>query len=258
MEEEFWKPQADLKHQFLERLKEMGGNNLAITCIDTFFAFDGSKSWKPSQVLLREVARVIDVGLVLSIIGQSNLSSEYKIQINESLKTGSTIPPDLWSELLVASFLKHCGAAVQFVPRGRSKTPDLSCFCNEIQFDVEVTRAKMKASHSTVEQSLNDFVDALKPGDFDWHIICFVSDGSSNKILDSTFEAALKLHPGECAGEQGLWSVIAVPLADRDTVISGQSTELFAPRWWPKNQPTFFTTTTLLNGKGNPVCHCRI
>jgi len=257
MDEEFWKPHSNLKQQFVERLQEMGGNDLAIACVDSFFALDGAKSWKPEKVLLGEVAHVIDVGLVLLIVGQSNLPNNYKQKINESVVVGTKVPPDLWSELLVATFLKYYGVTVQFVPRGPSKTADLDYNWKGQAFDVEVTRGKMKALHVTAQERLNDFVAALVPGDVDWHIMCFVSDGSDEKILAETFEAAVKLHPGERSEVQGLWSVVAVPLADRDTIAGGQAVELLAPTWWPKKESAFFTTATILNGKGNPVVALR-
>lgn len=71
------------------------------------------------------------------------------------------------------------------------------------------------------------------------------------------FDAAVKLRPGERAEQQGDWSVVAVPLADREIVVGGQSTELLAPTWWPQNEAGFFTNATLLNEKGNPVVSLR-
>ncbi|MTV39511.1 hypothetical protein [Duganella radicis] len=258
MDDDFWKPRENLKQQFHERLNEMSGTDLAKECIEAFFDLEGAKSWRPDKVALGEVAKVIDLGLVISILKQTNLQKDYQDQINESLKTKEDIPRDLWSELLVATLMKHMEASVQFVPRGASKTADLSCnWDGQPCFDVEVTRGKMKAWHQAVQQGLNDFVDALAPGDVDWHIACFVSDASDKEILTKCFAAAARLKPGERAEQEGLWSVTAIPLADRDSIVGGQSSGLYAPTWWPQQEAGFFINGSLLNGKGNPVVALR-
>ena len=158
----------------------------------------------------------------------------------------------------MATLLKHFGASVQFVPRGSPKTADLSCnWKGQPSFDVEVTRGKMRELHAIVQQGLNDFVDALAPGDVDWHIVCFVSNASDKKLLANAFEAAVKLRPEERAEERGFWSVAAVSLSDRDIVVGDRSTELLAPTWWPQDESAFFTSASLLNGKGNPIVAIR-
>lgn len=258
MDEDFWRPKSDLKQQFHERLLDMGATDLGRGCIESFFEMDGAKLWRPEKVLLGQVAKVIDIGLLLSILGLSNLPKDYKERIDTAIKSDEKIPADLWSELIVAALLKHYGASVEFVPRSSSKTPDFSCsWDGQPAFDVEVTRGKMKAWHIAVQQGLNDFVDALAPGDVDWHILCFVRDGSDKKLLGDIFDAAVKLRPGERAEQKNDWSVVAVPLADREIVLGGQSTELLAPTWWPQNEGGFITNATLLNEKSNPVVALR-
>lgn len=254
MDDEFWKPKSDLKQQFSERINSMGGTELAQTCVDSFFKLEVAKLWKPKKVLLGEVSYVIDIGLVLSILGFDNLTDDYRQRINEAIKVGSNLPAALWSEILVATLLKHYGVSVQFVPRGSSKTADLSCFCKDrTPFDVEVTKAEMRSLHVAVRRGIEDFVHALRPGDVDWHVACFVSDASDPKILAAAFDAAAKLIPGQQAEEEGLWSVTAVPLSERDDIVGGKSSELFGPTWWPQGESVFFSNATLLNGKGNPV-----
>ena len=258
MEDDFWKPRENLKDQLHERLKEMGGTDLAKECVEAFFDLDGAKSWKPEKILLGEVAKVTDIGLVIAVLKKTNLPKDYKDQINESLRKQEEISRDLWSELLVATLLKKLGASVQFVPRGPSKTADLNCSWDlQRPFDVEVTRGKMRSWHTEVQQGLNEFVDALVPGDVDWHLACFVSDASDKEIMADCFDAAVRLQPGEKAEQEGRWAAIAVPLADRDSVVGGHCSEIFAPSWWPQQEAGFFTNCTLLNGKGNPVVALR-
>ena len=254
MDEEFWKPKDNLKQQISDRLKEMGGIELAQTCVDSFFAIEGAKYWKPEGVLLREVSYVIDIGLVLSIIGNNSLPYDYRQKINEAVKLGSNLPPNLWSELLVAALLKYHDADIQFVPRSTSKTPDLRVswkYGNVI--DVEVTRAEVRLLHKSVQDRVHDFVQTLTPSDVDWHLVCFVSDASNQEILTAAFDAAVELVPGQRAEETGLWYVEAVPLPERDKIVGGQYCELFRPKWWLHDEPAFFSVATFLNGKGNPV-----
>jgi len=91
----------------------------------------------------------------------------------------------------------------------------------------------------------------------DWHFLCFVSDASNPEILAAAFDSAVKLIPGQQAEEEGLWSVEAFSLTERDKIVGWQNTELVEPSWWPQGEPVFFATETLLNNKGNPVVMLR-
>lgn len=258
MDDEFWKLKSDLKQQIIERLQIIDGTDLAHTCVDSFFQLEGAKSWKPEKVLRDEISYVIDIGLVLTILGFDNLTDDYRQKINKTIEIGSDLSANLLSELLVAVLLKHYGASVQFIPRrSSSKTADLSCsWENQNPFDVEVTRAEIRPLHAAVQRAGNAFIDALHPGDVDWHVACFVSDASDPKILDAAFDAAVKLLPGQRAEEEGMWFVTAIPLSERDSTVNRFS-KLLKPTWWPQGESTFFFQESLLNGKGNPVVMLR-
>lgn len=45
----------------------------------------------------------------------------------------------------------------------------------------------------------------------------------------------------------------AVALEQRDEVVGTHSLELFAPDWWPSDEPSYFATGTLLGATGNPI-----
>ena len=258
MENEFWRPRQDLKQQFYERLQDMGATELGLSCIETFFNLDAASHYAPEKVLLGEVAYVVEIGLVLSILGIDSLSREYLGKVSEAVSAGRRISPDFWSELLVAALLKYYGAAVRFVPRATSRTSDLhASWKGREEVDVEVTRAELRQLHQAVRAGIEDFVQALSPGDVNWHVACFVSDASNPKILSAAFGAAVKLTPGQFAEDPGVWFTRAVPLDERDTVVGGNSNELLGPIWWPKGESTFFSNSTLLNGRGNPVVMLR-
>lgn len=258
MEEEFWKPWPDLHLQISERLRDRGGTALGQACIDAFFKLDGAEHWAPEKVLLGEVSYVIDIGLLVHLIGVGSIPKDYLVQLNEAVAAGKRLPHTLWSELLVAALLTNYGAAVKFVPREEYKTSDLSVSWDGLtDVDVEVTRAESKALHDSVRIGVEDFVQALSPGDVDWHVVCFVADASNPEILSAAFDAAVNLRPGQDANEEGIWYVKAIPLSERDVVVGGRCSELLGPEWWPAREPTFFSNSTLLNGKGNPVVALR-
>lgn len=258
MDEDFFKPWPDLHRQISERLRNRGSTALGEACIAAFFDLDGAKQWAPEKVLLGEVSYVIDIGLLIHLIGVSSIPNDYLAQINEAVAAGQNLPCSLWSELLVAALLAHYGATVSFVSRKEYKTSDLRVSWDmHTEIDVEVTRAESKALHNSVRTGIKNFVQALSPGDVDWHVDCFVADASNPEILSAVFDAAVNLKPGQEANQEGIWYVRAIPLSEYDAIIGGRSSELLVPQWWPDHEPTFFSSSTLLNSKGNPVVAIR-
>jgi hypothetical protein len=258
VEEEFWKPSDDLKGHIERWLLDIGGDLLARNSVNAFFQLSGAKLWRPEKLLLGEISYVIDIGLPLSILGLNRLTKEYLDQINESVSVGKRVPPKLWSEIEVATILKHYGAEVEFVPRGPRKTPDLRAhWTPNTPVEIEVTRGEVRHLHKSVIGGVEDFVQTLRPGDLDWHIVCFVTDASDPEILAAAFDAAIGLQPGQSREESNCWFVRAVALEERNIVVGGQVAELLGPDWWPKDEPTRFSNSTLINGKGNPVVSLR-
>jgi hypothetical protein len=143
---------------------------------------------------------------------------------------------------------------VTFVPRQTNPTSDIEAnWGNGVVLDVEVARGETRQLHMAVQIGVEAFVGALQPGDVEWNVVGFIADASKSESVEALFEAATILRPDESAEDVSGWYVRAVPLGRRDEVVGAHSVEMFGPSWWPSDEPTYFSTSTLIGASGNPV-----
>jgi hypothetical protein len=222
--------------------------------LEAFLELPGVDLWRPESIHLREVAMVFDIGLPFSFLRNNRTADAHRAQWGSAVGRGERYDPSLSSEVHAGALLSGWGADVAFIPRGSSPTPDIEASWSPGEVvDVEVARGEIKQLHAAVQRGVADFVGAIQPGDVDWHIVGFIADASAPAELAAMFEAAIKLRPGESAEVATRWHVRAVPLDLREDVVGPHSVELFRPCWWPAEQPTDFSTGTLIGSGGNPV-----
>ena len=222
--------------------------------LDAFLELPGADLWNPERIHLGEVSTVFDIGLPFSFLRNNRTADAHRVQWGSAVGRGERYDPSLSSEVHAGALLSGWGADVAFIPRGSSPTPDIAAsWASGEVVDVEVARGETKQLHAAVQGGVAAFVGALQPGDVEWHIVGFIADASAPAELAAMFEAAIKLRPGESAEVALRWHVRAVPLDRREDVVGAHSVELFRPCWWPANQPTFFSTGTLIGSGGNPV-----
>jgi hypothetical protein len=222
--------------------------------LEAFLELPGVDVWSPQSVHLGQVSTAFDIGLPFSFLRNNRTAEAHKVQWGSAVGRGERCDPSLSSEVHAGALLSGWGADVAFIPRGSSPTPDIAASWSSGEVvDVEVARGETKQLHAAVQGGVAAFVGALRPGDVEWHIVGFIADASAPAELAAMFESAVKLRPGDFAEEATRWCVRAVPLDGREDVVGAESVELFSPSWWPANQPTYFSTSTLIGSGGNPV-----
>lgn len=242
-----------IRERLLEAISGQLTNRGAMA-LDAFLELPGIDLWQPESVHLREVSTAFDVGLPFSFLRNNRTADAHKVQWGFALARGEQFNPSLASEVHAAALLSGWGADVAFIPRGFTPTPDIAASWSSGEVvDVEVARGETKQLHAAVQDGVAAFAGALRPGDVEWHIVGFIADASAPAELAAMFESAIKLRPGEFAEAPTRWYVQAVPLDGREDVVGADSVELFCPSWWPANQPTYFSTSTLIGSGSNPV-----
>lgn len=220
--------------------------------LESFLALPCATAWHPSNLWMRQISMIFDVGLPFALLG-SNLSAEaYRQEIGNAIANENYASLSCWSELQAGALLSNWGAKVTFIKRVKGvRTPDLEAdFSDEAVMDVEVTRGEIRQLHTAVKDGLENLAGALVAGDVDWNVICFFADASNAGDINAAFNAAIGLSPYEIKEEHGHWAVRAVPLEQRDDVVRAK---MFAPEWWPSDEPDFSVTSTLIGTKSSPV-----
>ncbi len=234
-------------------LSEVGNRSL-----ESFLRLPHVESWNPDNLYLRELSQVFDVGLPFSFLQENTTAFAHKREIGAAISRGEEVPSSLISEVHAGALLSNWGATVSFVPCQKTPTPDIEAtWGNGVILDVEVARGDTRFLHKAVQNGINAFAGALQPHDVAWNVIAFIADASNSKDLDEMFEAASILQPGQSAEVFGKWYVRAVPLSQRDDVVAAHVIELFGPDWWPNNDPSYGSTSTLIGSAENPVVQLR-
>lgn len=229
-------------------------NERGALALEAFVALPGVDTWNPANIHLAEVSMAIDVGLPFSFLRNSPSAAGHRAQWGAAVGRGERYTHSLASEVHAGALLSLWGADVEFIPRRSDPTPDIAATWNSKDvLDVEVARGETRQLHLAVQRGVAAFSGALQPGDVAWHILGFIADASVSADVEAMFEAATRLRPDETSEVAGNWYVRAVPLDRRDDVVGAHSVELFRPSWWPVDQPTYFSTSTLVGSRGSPV-----
>nr|WP_294866553.1 hypothetical protein [uncultured Pseudogulbenkiania sp.] len=242
-----------LRNRILEAisrpLTEVGNSAL-----ESFLGLPHVERWNPDNMYLRELSYVFDVGFPFSFLRENTTAESHKQKFGAAIGRGESAPSSLSSEVHAGALLINWGATVSFVPRQNTPTPDIEATWGDgVVVDVEVARGETRQLHMAVQNGIDAFVWALQPGDVAWNITAFMADASNSEDLAAMFEAATILQPEQSAEEYGKWYVRAVPLSLRDDVVGSRTIELFGPAWWPNNEPSYISTSTLIGSMGNPV-----
>lgn len=221
--------------------------------IDAFLDLPHVNDWNPKDMYLGNLSKVFDVGLPFSFLKDNITAQAHRREIGRAVGTGKNPSSSLMSEVHAGAVLRNLGAAVSFVPRRNTPTPDIEALWDDGAIvDVEVVRGDTREWHRKVQNGVSNFIAALQAGDVEWHIVAFIADASIPQDLDAMFDAATRLQPEQCAGEPHRWFVSAVPLSMRDHVVGSQAME-YKPDWWPSSEPSFNSTSALIGAKGDPV-----
>jgi len=246
-----------LRNRILEAiprpLTEVGSRAL-----ESFLDLPHVESWNPDNMYLCELSNVFDVGLPFSFLRENSTARAHKWEFGAAISRGERAPSSLSSEVHAGALLSYWGAAVSFVPRQDTPTPDIEATWGDgVMVDVEVARGETRQLHMAVQNGISAFVGALQPRDVAWNVTAFMADASNSEDLSAMFEAATILQPEQSAEAYGKWYVRAVPLGLRADVVGAHTIELFGPTWWPNNEPNYFSTSTLIGSTGNPVVQLR-
>jgi len=196
---------------------------------------------------LGEIDHILDIGLPFALMGDNRSSLNIQSKVAGDLLNMGLMNPSDMSEVHVGALLTTLGVRPVFVERAQGKTPDIECVCaNGDLLDVEVVRAQQLHDHKALRSRLNDFASSLRPSDVAWHIGCFFADATDLEDLGRAFDAAASLKPGEAAGVEGRWAVVAVSTEATIEFVSAYRSYL--PRWWPSDEPTFQSNSVLLGG----------
>lgn len=216
-----------------------------------FLALPGVEKWDPENVWGLEVDRIFFFGLPFSIIGDIPSAHDHRVKVGKNIIGKSGLTPSDISEIHIAALLSHWCLKPTFVKTNRGKTPDLECQSRAGSFfDVEVVRADQRHEHKKLQDGLDNFAKALLPSDIGWNIACFMADASNDQELSDAFDAAARLAPGESAGVNRRWMVVAVSLADSPEFVT--QAQLFEPEWWTKEDPAYWVNSVLLGLAGYP------
>lgn len=234
-------------------LSEHGGRAL-----ESFLDLPHVDSWNPNNMYLHQLSTVFDIGLPFSFLRENLTARAHMQKVGAAISRGESVPSSLLSEVHAGALLRNWGAAVSFVPRQDTPTPDIEAIWSDgTRVDVEVTRGETRQLHVAVRNGINAFAGALQPSDVAWNITGFMADASNCKDLAAMFEAATALQPEQSAEDPGKWYVRAVPLGLRDSVVGAHAIKLFGPTWWPDNEPSYVSTSTLIGATENQVVQIR-
>lgn len=224
------------------------------SALESFLGLPHVGRWNPNNMYLRELSTVFDVGLPFSFLQGNITADKHKSQVGTAIGRGEKAPSSLVSEVHAGALLSNWGATVTFVPRRHTPTPDIEASWRDgITVDVEVARGQIRQLHMAVQEGVSAFTGALQPCDVTWNVTAFMADASNSKDLAAMFDAAITLQPNQSAEDYGRWYVCAVPLGQREDVVGANTTELFGPTWWPKNEPDYLSSSTLIGTAGNTV-----
>lgn len=232
-------------------LSEIGQESL-----DAFLALPFVEGWKPDNVYLGAISFVFDFGLPFALLRGNPSASRHRTVVGSAIGRGTQLLPSLMSEVHAGALLSHWKADPKFlVPQKGCATSDMQASWTTDVLAVEVARASTREVHEGVRKGLRDFSAVVQASDLGWNLLGFISDASRSTDLNAMFDAATQIHPGESVEDAGKWSVCAVGIERREEVVS--NTELFAPAWWPKNEPCTFAFNTVLGGSKNPYIQVR-
>ncbi len=222
--------------------------------LESFLALPGVTTWCPDNLWLAELSKIFNIGLPFALLGSDPSAASHRREIGRAVARGENMSPSTWSEVQAGAILSNWGAKVSFIKRGKSPTPDFEAqWTHGVVLDVEVTRAEIRQLHKAVKDGLESFTGALHPSDVDWNVICFIADASNPNDLNAVFDAVTELRPNETKEQPSRWAVRAVPLEQREHVVGAQANKIFAPKWWPSDEPSFFATSTIIGSNSSPV-----
>lgn len=218
------------------------------TALESFLALPGATEWNPSNLFLAKLSMVFDIGLPFALLGSNPSAETHRQEIGKAIASENYASLSCWSELQAGALFSNWEAKVSFIKRVKGvRTPDLEAeFADAVVLDVEVTCGEIPQLHKAVKDGIENFAGALHPSDIDWNLNCFMVDASNVDELTAVFNAAVELRPNEIKEEPGRWAVRAVPLEQRDNVLGVNANKMFAPEWWPSDEPSFFVTSTVL------------
>lgn len=206
----------------------------------------------PEQIYLAVAQSVLKYGLFIAL-NKGNSSFEAHLQKLRKAEgdPAQVLASSFFSEIEACYVLSRFGADVSYVKTGTKRTPDLEVALHDsTKLDAEVARGETRQLHQAVYQGLSQLAGALAPSDTGFHLLCRFADASCTTDLEAALDAVAKLRVGESAEVEGRWAVTAVPLEDRDAVVTEQAHLI--PKWWPNDAPCAFLAQTLLGLAGNP------
>lgn len=229
-------------HKIIQEFTQQSLTPLGRRSIDAFEALPAAKIWTPDRFFAMEVSTVFDIGLPLSLIGNTQNSAKIKGALSANL-AGKIKTSDIEStlaELHACALLNAIGLPADFVPRSTHKTPDLRSVSDQVQVDIEVAYAERKAVHDEARGYLADFIGSIQPGDLQHDIAFFFADVNNAMHRSQAFDAAMALKPGEVVSCEKCWLVTTFV----DSVETDFHTKLAAlqPPWWPKSSASFVAT----------------
>ena len=222
--------------------------------LDSFITLPFVDGWHPKNMYLGELSEIFNVGLPFALLAGNASADAHRQEVGAAISRGERVKTSLLSEVHAGALLSNWGAKVKFVPRQTYQTPDIEAQWGDgVAVDVEVARGDVRQLHKSVQSGVEAFAGALQAGDLEWNLVGFIADASNPVDLSAMFDAAIKLLPEQYAEDAGRWYVRAVPLEQRDEVVGAHSTELFEPSWWPDQEPSYFSTSTVIGTSANPV-----
>lgn len=230
--------------KLIENFTQQSLTPLGRRSVASFEKLLAAPSWAPNSFYGLEVSRVIDIGLPLSLIGNSRNSAEVKAILSANLEgklqANETIYQSTLAEVHACALLNALGLPADFVPRAACKTPDLRLLIDKVQVDVEVAHAEIKAVHDEARGYLNDFIGSIRPGDLDYDIAFFFVDVNNALHRTQAFDAAMALKAGEFATDEKYWLVTTF----HDSNENDFHSRLVAlqPSWWPESTASLFAT----------------
>lgn len=212
--------------------------------VDAFEALPVAPLWAPNSFLAIEVSKVLDIGLPLSLIGDSEHSTKIKATLSENLEgklqTSDTDYQSTLAEVHACALLNALGLPTDFVPRAAHKTPDLRLLSDQVQVDVEVAHAESKAVHEEARRHLQDFIGGIQPGDLDHDIAFFFVDVNDATHRGQAFDAAMTLKAGKVITDDKCWLVAT--FCDTDENDFHAKLPALQPSWWPEHSASFVVT----------------
>ncbi|MBX9636569.1 MAG: hypothetical protein K2Q45_03350 [Nitrosomonas sp.] len=232
--------------------------NIGNKALESFLELPNVEKWNPNNMYLLELSRVFDIGLPFSFLQGNATAATHRSKVGLAISRDEEASSSLISEIHAGALLSNWGATVSFVPRRHTPTPDIEAsWGGGAVVDVEVARGETRQLHKAVSNGVSTFTGALQPHDITWNVTAFMADASNSTDLNAMFEAATTLQSEQSAEHHGKWYVRTLPLSQREDVVGVHTIELFCPAWWPKNEPNYLSTSTVIGSMGNPVVQLR-